>query len=189
MTSRGSEWCRPVARTTKSWALLLFLWSALSAVPLVASLDEAMPMDCRCGYTLDVNDRALLEDQLFFTDLLESNFENMTRIDIDQNTDWRRQQFNVPAKAARGPFGKMMDINNVQLVPAEHNREKRVLRLAVGSSPVQDMIPSAEISTSRLDIKYGSFRTSMKVTDVPGTCTAFFWVRYFSPRLWSLCTG
>jgi hypothetical protein len=52
------------------------------------------------------------------------------------------------------------------------------LQLVVGSSLVQDMVPVAEIDTQRLDFFYGTFRASMKVTDVPGTCAAFFWVSW-----------
>jgi len=38
------------------------------------------------------------------------------------------------------------------------------------------MVPGAEIVSTRTDITYGSFRASIKVSDVPGTCQAFFWV-------------
>ncbi|KAK0645960.1 concanavalin A-like lectin/glucanase domain-containing protein [Cercophora newfieldiana] len=158
------------AMTTKSWALLLLLGSALPSVPLVAA-------DCDCGYSFDMT----AKDPVFFTDLLESNFQRMRTIHINDNTDWRRQEYNLTAEKSRGPFGKMMDVDNVELVPdPEYEPQKRALKLVVSSSlyVVEGMIPDAEIASERTDIMYGSFSVSMKVTDVPGTCSAFFW--YFS---------
>jgi hypothetical protein len=46
----------------------------------------------------------------------------------------------------------------------------------VKSDLVDGMVPVAELDTRRLDLFYGTFRASMKVTSVPGTCAAFFWV-------------
>lgn len=50
------------------------------------------------------------------------------------------------------------------------------LQLTVGSPLVQDMVPVAEIDTIRTDMFWGTFRASMKLSAVPGTCAAFFWV-------------
>ncbi len=38
------------------------------------------------------------------------------------------------------------------------------------------MIPVAEVDTQRLDLFWGTFRTSMRLGKTPGTCAAFFWV-------------
>jgi beta-glucanase (GH16 family) len=38
------------------------------------------------------------------------------------------------------------------------------------------MVRSGEIDSLRRDMRYGSFRVGMKMSDVPGTCAAFFWV-------------
>lgn len=159
--------------TTTSWSLLLLLSSSLPSVPLVAA-------ECECGYSFDMSARP----PVFFTDLLESDFQKMRTIHINANTDWRRQEYNLTAEKSRGPFGKMMVIDNVELVPdPEYEPQKRALKLVASSSlhVVDGMIPDAEIATERTDIEHGSFSVSMKVTDVPGTCTAFFWVR--SPLL------
>jgi hypothetical protein len=175
-TLAAAERHRPGA-TAKSWALLLLLCSALTSVSLVSA-------ECDCGYTLNYGS----EKPVFFTDLLESNFEKMTTIDIRANSDWRLQEYNVTATKARGPFGKMMNPRNVELMPSsEFEPQKRVLRLAVDSYIVDGMVSAAEISSAREDIMQGTFSTSLKVSDVPGTCQAFFWVSFL--LLFVLCLG
>jgi hypothetical protein len=55
------------------------------------------------------------------------------------------------------------------------------VQLAVrgGGVLVDGMVPVAELDTRRLDVGWGSFRASMKVPAVAGTCAAFFWVSCF----------
>lgn len=50
------------------------------------------------------------------------------------------------------------------------------LNLWVNSSVVDGMVPMGEIDSVSMDMVYGSYRVSMKVTGTPGTCSAFFWV-------------
>lgn len=45
-----------------------------------------------------------------------------------------------------------------------------------GDAVKDNVVPVGEIKSVRDDIMYGSFRASMKVTDVNGTCAAFFFV-------------
>ncbi|KAK0622963.1 concanavalin A-like lectin/glucanase domain-containing protein [Immersiella caudata] len=103
----------------------------------------------------------------------------MTSVDIAANTDWDRQKYNVTAEKALGPFGKMMDVRNVELIPSsEFEPQKRLLKLVVNSSIVDGMVSNAEMASTRTDIMHGTFSVSMKTTDIPGTCQAFFW--YFN---------
>lgn len=51
------------------------------------------------------------------------------------------------------------------------------LQLWVSSTRVDDLVPMAELVSQDKTMIYGSFRIGMKITKVPGTCSAFFWVR------------
>ena len=129
--------------------------------------------ECECGYTLNYDH----EKPVFFTDLLESNFEKMATVDIGANTDWNRQEYNITAEKSSGPYGKIMDVRNVELIPSsEFEPQKRVLKLVVDSVIVDGMVSNAEMASNRNDIMHGTFSVSMKTTDIPGTCQAFFWV-------------
>lgn len=129
--------------------------------------------DCECGYQSDNLDGTY--DQNVFTDLIETNFARMP--DISLNTDWRRQEFNVTKTKARGEYGEVFYINDdVEYVDKVGNRASDGLQLIVRQDLIDGMVPVAEVDTARLDISYGTFRASMKLTDVPGTCAAFFWV-------------
>ncbi|KAK4448509.1 putative glycoside hydrolase family 16 protein [Podospora aff. communis PSN243] len=153
--------------TTKSW-LLLLLCSALTTVPLASA-------ECECGYTLNYD----AGKPVFFTDLLESNFEKMTAIGLRKNTDWRPQEYNASARNSRGPLGQMTDPRNVELVPSsDFEPRKPALKLGVDHLVVNGMVSGAEIVSARGDIMQGTFSASLKVSDVPGTCQAFFW--YFN---------
>ena len=94
-----------------------------------------------------------------------------------------RQEFNLTAKRARGDFGEMFVVNNVYTDLGrdgdrnENNEGDAGLQLVVQTSPVDGMVPVAEIDSSRVDLRWGSFRAGIKVPDVPGTCAAFFWVQ------------
>lgn len=55
-----------------------------------------------------------------------------------------------------------------------------------GGIPKDGLIPMGEIATSREDMLYGSFRASILVSDIPGTCAAFFWVRRHTRRKFEL---
>jgi len=52
------------------------------------------------------------------------------------------------------------------------------VQLSVGGGiPTNGYVPVAQMNSAREDLLYGTFRALMKITPVPGTCSAFFWVR------------
>ena len=157
--------------------LLLQWWAHVSA-------------DCECGYAASIDGAGHV-----FTDLIETDF---TRIgDVSRDTDWVMQEFNLTAERARGGFGEMFALDDITGAHeatgggVDNEREGgggeghgggAGLRLTVRSRMVGGMVPGAEIDSGRTDLLWGTFRAGMKLTDVPGTCAAFFWVSFvFSP--------
>lgn len=120
-----------------------------------------------------------------FTDVIESDFLHIKNVSLD--TDWRRQNFSVTPEAGRGPYGMNFSIQNVQSNPildANNWTGPGIfggdpgLQLSVsGGIPSNGYVQVAEIDSSREDLLWGSYRTAMKLTLTPGTCSAFFWVR------------
>lgn len=109
-----------------------------------------------------------------FTDVVETDF---TRIkSIASAADWQRQQFNVSSEAGRGKYSKMFTPNNVDVPSAKGSGRHAGVELSVGSDIVNGAVPVAEMDSVRQDIYWGSFRASIKMTAVKGTCAAFFWV-------------
>ncbi|KAF7543686.1 hypothetical protein G7046_g9947 [Stylonectria norvegica] len=156
-----------------NWLLLDSLLILLAAVlQLASSL-------CECGYSATLPN---VSEPVVFTEMMETDF---TRVqDMAHSPDWVRQQFNVSAKAGRGVYGKMFMPDNVVSAPrdgdapdASSDREVG-LELRVGSKIGDDAVPAAEVDTKRVDLYWGSYRAGMKLTDVNGTCAAFFW--YFN---------
>ena len=132
--------------------------------------------DCECGYTVN---------STLYTDLIESDFLHTQNITDD--TDWQAQNYSVSADKARGPYGKLASIDNVVANPLKSqydwagdgvNGADAGLQLFVrGDTPDKGgLISMAELVTARDDILYGSFRAGMKISNVNGTCGAFFWV-------------
>lgn len=158
------------------------LCSSLMLLLLLLALTSSSHGACECGYSVaDPHD----ENRLYtFTDLLETDFTKMT--DMEQNTDWVRQTFNVSAKDGRGEYGKMFRTSNIEVRPkgAEEDNETPAsavteLELRVNNDIIDGRVPSAEIDSARLDVHWGSFRAGMRTTDTNGTCAAFFWVRCY----------
>lgn len=147
--------------------LLLVLVLALSPHLVLA--------DCECGYRVSVNTTntttAGTTAQYVLTDLIETNFANIS--DLSKNTDWVRQAFNTTATQARGTYGQMTAVENV------NSTEGGGLGITVRAGTTDGMVQGGEIDTARLDVFYGTFRSSMRLTDVSGTVSAFFWVRNF----------
>jgi hypothetical protein len=150
--------------------------------------------DCECGFvthTSSAQNKAANSswpDQLFFTNSLESKFFELKNISLDGT--WKRQQYNVTARAGRGEFGKIFNVKNVYSVPStsddgdsgsssglETNSGDDGIALVVSSTLTNDSVPVAEIDSARADMTFGSYRAGMKLTPVNGTCGAFFWVR------------
>ena len=158
------------------------LFHSLCLLLIALAFSGQVLADCECGYQSDSPDG---EYQDVFTDLIETNFARMP--DISSNTDWQRQEFNVTKAKARGEYGEMFYVkDDVEYVDKNGNRASDGLQLIVRQDPIDGMVPVAEVDTARLDLSYGTFRASMKLTDIPGTCAAFFWVsicshvRFFS---------
>ncbi|KJK75426.1 hypothetical protein H634G_08789 [Metarhizium anisopliae BRIP 53293] len=104
--------------------------------------------------------------------------------DLSQASEWTKQQFNVSAIAGRGTYGKTFLPENVFLLPEPQDvqgdvNEPRGIALRVGSQITSfNAISAAEVDTSRRDMFWGSYRATMKLSRVSGTCAAFFW--YFN---------
>lgn len=152
--------------------------------------------DCECGYAAAIGPATSQRTRFVFTDLLETDFAHLSGNVSADTTGWSRQQYNFTLAANRGRYGESFLAENVVANPsADPSRfvsgtgadgtNPPGLRLLV--KPVDEangpkgpsgelMVPTAEISSARLDMLYGSFRASLKVTPVPGTCAAFFWV-------------
>jgi hypothetical protein len=129
---------------------------------------------CECGYSVDSPSH---ENGLIFTDAIESDFTRTGNLGPDNG--WIPQQFNVTAKDGRGRYGKMFLPDNVVARPRGQGvtrEEDAGLELVVGGEMREQAVLGAEIDSKRLDLHWGSFRAGMKVTDVSGTCAAFFWV-------------
>lgn len=131
---------------------------------LILAGSQRVGADCECGYSSTVGSSGATH---VFTDLIESDFTKLG--DVSWNTDWRRQAFNVSAEDARGKYGESMDVDNVAVGSGG-------LALTVRSTTIDSMVLTAEIDTTRLDVLWGTFRAGLKLSSVPGTCAAFFWV-------------
>ncbi|RYP56679.1 hypothetical protein DL771_011713 [Monosporascus sp. 5C6A] len=88
---------------------------------------------------------------------------------------------------ARGPYGEAFTLQNVvsdNIADVEVFNElgekggDAGAHLVVGSEIVDGMVRTSEIATTDLHFFYGTFRAGIKVTEVAGTCSAFFW--YFN---------
>lgn len=151
---------------------------AIVGLVLLAGFSRPVAADCECGYSATIDD-----DVQVFTDLIETDFAHLPN--IATNSDWVRQAFNVTSDKDRGSYGEMYAIENMhtEADPDSHvengqakNGQPAGLGLIVKSSLVSGMVPVSEIDSNRTDVMYGSFRAGMKLTNVSGTCSAFFWV-------------
>ena len=171
---------RPLHRAMKP------LWILAVATPCF----DYTVADCECGYAIKSDG-----GRAVFSDLLESDFVHLDVTDRTQEYGkygWAAQAFDMTKEEARGPYGELFTLDNVvsSTIPNAKvfdqigNRGGDAgLHLSVGSKVVNGMVTSAEMSTTDLHFFYGTFRAGMKLTDVPGTCSAFFWVR--TPPSWS----
>ncbi|CAH0016565.1 unnamed protein product [Clonostachys rhizophaga] len=153
----------------------MYLFRLLSGLATIALVTA----DCECGYR--ARNSTHHGEEWMFTEALETDFSDIH--DLSGNTDWIRQGFNVSAEDGRGGFGKSFKPSNVEARPAsggsiDGNANDAGVALRVSSTIEDNLVLSAELDSSRLDLHWGSYRASMKLPQVPGTCAAFFW--YFN---------
>jgi hypothetical protein len=147
--------------------MIALLCALVAVVRLVAGT-------CECGYSIQDPEG---EGVIVFMDRLETDFGQLQT--ISQSQDWIAQKFTVSAEDGRGNYSKAFEPTNVAIQashPQDHPDQGHGLELRVSSTISNDAIPGSEIDTKRLDLHWGSFRAGMKLTDVKGTCAAFFWV-------------
>lgn len=142
--------------------------------------------DCECGYSATVSNSSEIQQQkqetFVFTDLIEANFPNIS--DISKDTDWSRQEFNKTAAQARGPYGQMFAVDNVETRDGGGDDDGG-LQIVVKSGVVEGMLSGGEIDSARVDVSYGSFRSSLRLTDVAGTVC--FYPLGISTGTWFRC--
>ncbi|KAF4430972.1 glycoside hydrolase family 16 protein [Fusarium austroafricanum] len=131
---------------------------------------------CECGYSVQSPQGE--EGLTVFMDRLETNFSQLHN--FSQGHDWVAQQFTVSAEDGRGNFSKAFVPSNVDTRGSKsQDHYEAGLQLRVGSTVSKDdAISASEVDTQRLDLQWGSFRAGMKLTEIKGTCAAFFW--YFN---------
>ncbi|KAI8949470.1 glycoside hydrolase, family 16 [Xylaria longipes] len=140
--------------------------------------------DCECGYSMIASSDGI---QHVFTDLHETDFIHVNITGDGKggaSHGWAPQGYNISSQASRGPFGESFAVQNVL---SNNIRDRNLfggpgtlgldagLLLVVRDVMQENRVPVAEVSTTGLDYFYGTFRAGIKVTDVPGTCSAFFW--------------
>ncbi|KAJ4413587.1 hypothetical protein N0V82_008448 [Gnomoniopsis sp. IMI 355080] len=163
---------------------MLFLRPTISSglLALVALSPQLAKADCECGYRVTIPSNGTnttltepdssISQQYILTDLLETNFANIS--DVSKNTDWIRQAFNKTAEQSAGTYGEMMAVDNIESVLGTGLE----ITLRGESDLVEGMVQGGEIDSARTDMLYGTFRSSMKLTGVSGTVSAFFF--YFN---------
>ncbi|KAI1384677.1 glycoside hydrolase family 16 protein [Hypoxylon trugodes] len=140
--------------------------------------------DCECGYSITT---AAGNQRYIFTDLLESDFVHLDITDGTQSYGeygWAAQNFNMTSEVARGPYGESFSPQNAMSNNIDNDRVftgsgtkggDAGLNLVVKSEIEDDLVTGADVSTTDTHFYHGTFRAGIKVTDVPGTCSAFFW--------------
>ncbi|KAK3313872.1 glycoside hydrolase, family 16 [Apodospora peruviana] len=172
-------------------------WSLVKFLSVVVILFGVLvSAECECGYSLGtIGGTAPGQQQqdIFFTDLVESNFARLEHVS-QYYTDWAPQAFNLSSERARGNYGEMFAVENVAANPprvVDGQKQQQPypagrggggggdgMELTVKGTIYLGMVPVAEVDTQRMDLSWGTFRASMKISHVPGTCAAFFW--YFN---------
>lgn len=142
--------------------------AALAAVSLATQ-------DCACGYAARIDG-----EEHIFSEVVETDFTRLE--DAARSKSWKRLEYTRTGRSARGPLGEKYMPENAFTVTAGDADDSSTaigLRLRVNGTVDDGMVSSAEVDSVREDVMHGTFRASMKLPRVPGTCAAFFWV---SPR-------
>jgi hypothetical protein len=155
------------------------IFRLFATVTVTLSILQLALGDCECGYVADVDSSKYL-----FTEVIETDFLHLSDVSVD--TDWIRQGYDVSSEVSRGTYGTSFQVSNIVSNPladkdagsgAGVSGGDAGMQLYVrGGIPANGLVPTAEIVSSRTDVFFGSFRTSLKLSDVSGTCGAFFWV-------------
>lgn len=171
---------------------------------LAASVAVGVKADCECGYSTNVGNS---KKATVFTELLETDFSRAD--DLTNNGEWILPSFNVTKEQTHGSFGLTFRPGNVMALASKGPASARsetgksdktektdntpppvkdaALQLHVSSHLDEDMVSVAEIDSRGADLRYGSYRASLQLTDVPGTCAAFMWVSVSSLEPASRC--
>ncbi|KAI1457078.1 glycoside hydrolase family 16 protein [Annulohypoxylon moriforme] len=159
----------------------------MTSLRLLASLSilsNLVLADCECGYSIITSSD---NKRYLFTDILESDFVHLDITDGSQKYGeygWARQDFNMSSEVARGPYGESYtpqnvisnNIANEQVFEGSGTKGGDAgLNLVVKSEIQNGMVTGADVSTTDVHYFHGTFRAGIKVTDIPGTCSAFFW--------------
>ncbi|CAG8973174.1 hypothetical protein HYALB_00008766 [Hymenoscyphus albidus] len=155
---------------------LLLAWLAFVVSPVLGA--------CECGYTATV--KTAQPSTYVFTDIIESDFFHIN--DVTKDTDWVRQRFNQTPEAGRGPHGINYTLGQTFSNPIPDHANwtgpgkfggDPGMRLEVeGGIPADNYVKTSQIVSNRTDLIWGSYRASIKLSPVAGTCAAFFW--YFN---------
>ncbi|KAJ4304057.1 hypothetical protein N0V88_001666 [Collariella sp. IMI 366227] len=154
---------RALLLQTLGITILLSCWNHLLTLPMALA-------DCECGYLSSIGNASDPQDDALFTDLLETDFTRPNTLDWSLDRDWARQEFNLTKTRARGDYGEMFAVDNVEYQNPGSREEgdgrrrftSEGLKLFVRSEIVDGMVPVAELASRRLDIFYGTFRASIK---------------------------
>ncbi|OTA60321.1 glycoside hydrolase family 16 protein [Hypoxylon sp. EC38] len=158
--------------------------TSLRVFASLSILSTLVLADCECGYSIVTGSD---NKRYIFTDLLESDFVHLDLTDEPQSYGeygWALQEFNMSSEVARGPYGELFTPQNVISNNIANNQVfsgsgskggDAGLNLVVKSEIKDGMVTCADVSTTEAHYYHGSFRAGIKVTDVPGTCSAFFW--------------
>lgn len=168
---------------------------------LAASAATVVVADCECGYSTNIGNT---KRSTIFTELLEADFARPDAFSKD--SEWILPSFNVTKEQTHGHFGLTFRPENIMAlankgpsaVRSEPDKTEKAekmqkadkkptvspagLELRVSSQIDGDMVSVAEIDSRGADLRYGSYRASMQLTDVAGTCAAFMWVSAFLPE-------
>ncbi|KAI8966207.1 glycoside hydrolase family 16 protein [Daldinia sp. FL1419] len=160
------------------------MMASLHILALVLVFFKLVLADCECGYSIITPSD---DKRYVFTDILESDFIHLDIADRTQeygDYGWIPQEFDMSSAVARGPYGESFTSENVisnniadeQIFSGPGAKGGDAgLKLVVGSEIKNGMVPCSDVSTTDVHYYHGTFRAGIKVTDVPGTCSAFFW--------------
>lgn len=115
---------------------------------------------CPCGYSTG---------QAVFTDVLETDFTTIKEM-AEVKDIWQVQDWSSPRNETAARY-YTRDTTYGNVISGNPDGLQFMVRKPVGVS-----VGTSEIRSSRNDMKFGTFRMTMKTPKQSGTCAAFFWV-------------